>query len=1166
MPLLKSSRFFGIPAVAAVLVLAPAALRAAPDPFEDIIRKTDPLAPADERKAFHLPPGFDIELVASEPEIGKPINMAFDEKGRLWVTQSREYPFPVPVGTKGRDRIGILEDFAEDGRARKISTFVTGLNIPIGLYPYKGGAISHSIPSVHYFEDTNGDGVADKDTVLYSRFGFEKDTHGMTGAFRRGFDGWLYADHGFNNDSVVKGADGHTIKMNSGNCYRMRVDGSRVEQYSWGQVNPFGLMFDPLGNLWSADCHSAPIYQLLRGGYYPSFGKPDDGLGMAPLMMTHQHGSTAIAGIIYYAATNFPPAFQSNIFIGNVMTSRINRDSLMDHGTTRLAHEEPDFMSSDDPWFRPVDLQFGPDGAIYIADFYNRIIGHYEVRLDHPGRDRERGRIWRIVYKGGKDARHFDCSGASIDELWADLDNPNITPRMLAMNQFTDRIGATAIEPLRQKLAGDASTFQRIHGLWALYRLGGLTDALTEAAAANPNQGVRTHVMRILADLPQWGALHRRLVRAGLEDSDPWVKRAAADAMGLHPGFDQIRPLIAARRAAPEDDTHLVHVIRMALRDQLVPASSMQRLGELSLGEPELAVVADVVPGVHSPESAAFLLGYLQTAALPRDAVARAVKYVARYLAPDRMDEMAEFARKQFSRDLDFQLALLKSLQEGAAQRGGSFTTGMRKWGEELASELLAAPGLAGWWNAPLDEYPNSKNPWHVQNRKSADGDPASPFLSSLPGGEQLTGMLRCDNFSIPAKLTFWVAGHNGSPDKNDPPKNFVRLRLADGTLVKEAVPPRNDLAQRVQWDLGAFAGKEGYFEIIDADTAGAYAWLAVGRWEPAVITAPQISPAQESARETAAADLAAALGLTKLAPALVRLLNDPRADYEARIAGVKALVHLDPEKQATEIGRVVALATAPAALREQAALALGDVAAPEARVALIAALPTAPNRLQAKIGLALASGKAGAEDLLKEVEAGRASARLLQEKPIIERLRVSKPDNGEARVVALTAKLPPASAERQKLIDSRLHAFDRAKADPEQGAKVFAQNCVVCHSLDGKGALIGPQLDGVGGRGTERLMEDVLDPSRNVDKAFRYSTITLNNDEVISGLQRREEGEVIVFADATGKEISVAKKDIKERVESEYSLMPDNFGEVIKPEDFDNLVGYLLTKGSKKP
>src|SRR6266853_3198803 len=189
-------------------VFTAASMAEAASVFDDYIRVTEALTPQQELTNFHLPPGFEAQLVASEPEIGKPMNMAFDARGRLWMTQSREYPFPVlPVDKKGRDKIMVLEDFDATGRARKISTFVEGLNIPIGLYPFEDGVIAFSIPKIHFFRDTDGAGRADKDEVLLTGFGYEKDTHGLTSNFRRGYDGWIYADHGFNNDSTIAGQD-----------------------------------------------------------------------------------------------------------------------------------------------------------------------------------------------------------------------------------------------------------------------------------------------------------------------------------------------------------------------------------------------------------------------------------------------------------------------------------------------------------------------------------------------------------------------------------------------------------------------------------------------------------------------------------------------------------------------------------------------------------------------------------------------------------------------------------------------------------------------------------------------------------------------------------------------------------------------------------------------
>ena len=464
-----------------------AAARAA-DPFGENVRTTEPLTPAEQQKTFKLPPGFEIQLVAAEPDLRKPMNMAFDVAGRLWITESREYPFAATNAAAARDTIRIFSDFDANGRARKVTTFATNLNIPIGIYPFRSPrssrgneaptsqkqqslltsaatnltwkCIAWSIPNIWLFEDTDGDGVADKQELLYGPFDFSRDTHGNQSSFRRGADGWLYATHGFNNQSRVAGRDGHEIVMHSGNTYRMKLDGSRLEHWTHGQVNPFGLCFDPLGNLYSADCHSSPIYQLLRSAYYPSFGKPHEGLGFAPVTIQHSHGSTAIAGIVYISDTSWPAEFQDNIFIGNVMTSRINRDKINFLGSTSKGVEQPDFLSTTDPWFRPVDLQFGPDGALYVADFYNRIIGHYEVPLLHPGRDRERGRLWRIRYvgqpsrlsSGSNSSPQKPETGATpvprslalpTDSLIEDLMSYNPTRRSRALNA---RSGTSSIE------------------------------------------------------------------------------------------------------------------------------------------------------------------------------------------------------------------------------------------------------------------------------------------------------------------------------------------------------------------------------------------------------------------------------------------------------------------------------------------------------------------------------------------------------------------------------------------------------------------------------------------------------------------------------------------------------------------------------------------------
>lgn len=505
----------------------------AADPFSEGVRPTDPLTPAEQQKTFQLPEGFKIELVAAEPDIQKPMNMAFDAKGRLWVSMSREYPFPAPLDKPARDSIRILEDFDQNGRARKITTFVDGLNIPIGMYPYKDGVIAWSIPNIWFFRDTDGDGKADKREVLYGPFGWERDTHGNQASFRRGFDGWLYATHGYNNVSNVKARDGSEVRMHSGNTYRMAMDGGHIEQHTYGQVNPFGMCFDPAGNMYTADCHSAPIYELLRGGYYPSFGKPHDGLGFAPTLMEHSHGSTAICGALFYADDQWPEEYQNNFFVGNVMTSRVNRDTLIEHGSSKTAREEKDLVSATDPWFRPVDLQLGPDGALYIADWYNPIIQHGEVDFRDPRRDKTHGRIWRITAKGRPLVPKPKLVDATVPELLEQLKSPEGWTRNAAKRVLKER-GEDAVLPALdawvKALPADAE-HARLEAEWVRQSFGRSMMNALEPLLNAKEPHVRSAAVRIVSD--PWMTLNKSgsWSEAALKDDHPQVRLEAVRAV-----------------------------------------------------------------------------------------------------------------------------------------------------------------------------------------------------------------------------------------------------------------------------------------------------------------------------------------------------------------------------------------------------------------------------------------------------------------------------------------------------------------------------------------------------------------------------------------------------------------------------------------------------------
>ena len=1153
-----------------ILLALSASAFAATDPFAELVRPTEPLTPEQERAAFHLPAGFEIQHVASEPDLRKPMNMQWDATGRLWITESREYPFAIKDGSPGRDTVRIFSDFGKDGRARKVEVFADGLNIPTGLYPFRSASspgakptwkcVVWSIPNIWLMEDTDDDGKADKREVLFGPLGWERDSHGNLSSFRRGDDGWLYGTHGFNNESTLRGRDGSELKIQSGNTWRVRLDGSRVEGHTYGQVNPFGLCWDDRGNLFSADCHSSPIYQLLRGAYYPSFGKPHDGLGFAPQTITHSHGSTAICAPIMVRDTAWPAELQGHMFVGNVQTSRLNHDSIAWHGASSKGTELPDFLSTDDPWFRPVDLSWGPDGALYVADFYNKIIGHYEVPLTHPGRDRERGRLWRIVWRGALQNPALPADAAG---LVSELASTNPTRRTLALNELCDRLPAEALAPVQAAAAAPKNAFQNAHTLYALHRLGHLDNARLLAAINSPDALVRTHAVRISRERKPAGEI-LAAVRALLTDSDAIVARCAAEVLAAAPAVANFRPLLDLLRRTPAEDAHLIHSTRMAIRDQLRAPAVANGVALDGLSATDLKPLLDIMLAVPGETTAELRFALFEKAEVSTDVLAKQLPSMVKNLPTARLDALITLAHKKLGADINAQAAVIQGTLDALAQRGTEPGENLRTWGGEVAKTLLATEDRAtGWIATALDGGPAIKSPWAFQERQCADGK-AAQVLSSIPGGETLTGIARSPAFPLAGKVSFFLCGHDGTPGQPAGKKNFVRLRdSANNAVLREAAPPRSDIAQRVEWDLAEFAGRSGFIEVTDGDTGAAYAWLAVGRFDPPSLAPTDLSTA--SRRAAIAADLARALNLTGLAPQLATHFADRKNDAGTRAAAAHALIALDLKGNVAAVGAALASAEESDSFREKLATYLGEIPSPSVCKRITDAMLTASSKLQQSFATALSANRCGTVVLLDAIERGQASLNVLRDKATVDRLLASGDDTEDARLRDLLKKLPPASAEADKLIAARRSAFDPVKANATRGADVFTRNCAACHALEGKGGNIGPQLEGIGGRGADRLCEDILDPNRNVDRAFRLTLVTKKDGSVLSGLLRREEGAQVVLADLAGQEIRVAKSEVASQKETDTSLMPPTFSEVIPPAEFNDLLAYLLARRAAK-
>jgi len=1092
--------------------------------YGEMVRPSRWRSPADQLAGFHLPPGFEIRLFAAEPDIAKPLNLAIDSQGRVWMTQTTAYPKPAEGGSSPTDAVMILQDTIGDGHADRITTFASGLNIPIGVLPYGDGCICFSIPNLYYLRDTTGDGVCDTKEVLLGPFDTTRDTHGMVNSLRDGGDGWIYACHGFNNRSVVKGRDGHEVRLESGNTFRFRPDGSRIEQVTQGQVNPFGMTRDEWGYWYSADCHSKPITQLIRGACYPSFGRTHDGLGFLPPTVEHLHGSTAISGILSIASDSPIAPLQGQIISGNVMTSRLNRNLLVYHGATARGEELTDFLTSDDSWFRPVDLQIDSSGNIYVADFYNKIIGHYEVPLDHPDRDRTSGRVWQIRYVGNDRSQGF-----------SDRSEPLKTDGGDAATDFGNGT-------IKQTLQQDPIR-ARIHTLNQLGQSGALSEDLRSTVTALLRHE-NAHLVRAAAEL---------IGRVDTDDADTFM-------------------LIQQLGSIDIQDPVLRQTFRIAIRNRLssrAPESPVWQNLRLENMAPETQQeLAAILLAVHAPQVVRPIIQYLERspAAPLRNEL---IRHTATLVDEEDFESIVSLARRMTGDSSVDQGELLELLltSQSRFRRESKSGQSLRKWALEIATASLDQFNqLLGRGDRLIGWTTTDGQAWGLQSRPQSSGSVAS-LMSSHTRGESYVGKLLSDPFPAPATIQFWLAGHAGSPGKEHHGRNLVRLiRVSDGVVLHEAKAPRNDTAQLITWHHQGAIHEQVRIECHDGDAANAYAWIALGQFDP-----PWVDQAHAIEHLRIATRWAERLQLKELNAAFKTLLHNEHFPSSVRLEIALAIGSIIADHDWLAI--LSTLQThAPLASRSDDLITLfiqsqgaplSDATGTQVDSPPIdQACRLITSHLSSKDEAAFVQNwlRRGGSPvrLINMGEAGWLNRAALAEASVAEILKVRLDQDDVKRLLRLTENLSPTQAHDEQRHRELVAAIESASTDLQAGAEVFKRHCFACHQVRGIGSIVGPQLDGVLSRTTERLVEDITMPDRNVDAAFRTTSLLLDDGRAIVGMIQTEDESEIKLADPMGKIVVVEVASIQTRIDSSRSLMPNNFIDVMTPVEFASLFQFL--------
>ncbi len=564
-----------------------------------------PLTPAETIQHFKVAPGLKMEVVAHEPTITQPLNMHFDERGRLWVVQYIQYPYPAglkvvkydeylravfdkvppppPHHFKGKDCVTILESTRGDGVFDKAKDFVSDLNIVRSVVTGRGGVWILNPPYLLFYPDKNRDDIPDRDPqVVLSGFGLE-DTHSGANSLAWGPDGWLYGAHGSTCTADIKG-----VKFLGQAIWRYNPETGDFEVFAEGGGNTFSLEFDAKGRAFSGTNHGDT-----RGMHYPQGSAGIKGWSKhGPLMNPYSFG-----WFEHMAHKGYTPRFTQTMCIyeggaikqlegylispmslmNRVMAAKMSRDT----STYRTDDIDP-IVLTDDRWFRPVDTKVGPDGAIYMADWYDSRLTHVDPRDTW---DRAHGRIYRLeAAEGAKPVKSFDLAKLSNDELIETLKHENKYFRQTAIRIFHDRHDTSIVPKLKKLVAENTGQFA-LECFWALNASGGLTDDVALQTIEHKDEFIRYWTVRLLGDRypaaryssstrqpkPLPAAIQQKLVELARKEAEAQVRVQVASTAKRLPGVNAL-PILheSLFRAEDVNDKHIPLLTWWALESKAV--------------------------------------------------------------------------------------------------------------------------------------------------------------------------------------------------------------------------------------------------------------------------------------------------------------------------------------------------------------------------------------------------------------------------------------------------------------------------------------------------------------------------------------------------------------------------------------------------------------------
>ena len=1170
----------------------------------------------EQRKLFHLPEGFEIELFAQEsPGFGKFVLLVFDQQGRAWSSTALEYPVDAnenPAAaealykSKARDKV-IVFDRPFAGGVQEPRVFADGLAIPEGVLPYRDGAIVQHGHDIVFLHDTDGDGQADKREVLLTGFGVQ-DSHLFPHQFTRAPGGWFWLAQGAFNSGKVTTTKGETVDFPSTRMARFRPDGSFFEPTSTGPCNIWGLVLTGQGEAFiqEANDYGYPVMPFHEYAWYPGCADRLAKSYQPPFPVQAPQfklGGTGLSGLALSDPGVWPKGYADVMYVANPITSKVNAIQMKRDGAGYSLEKLADLVTCDDPFFRPIAMTMGPDGCLYVIDWYNKIISHNEVARNHPDRDKQSGRIWRIKPKGYVAPAIPDYTKLTSADLIARLGARIVGDAHLAWQTLADRAPEAATTAALRALAQDeaADGARRIQALWVLGWQKQHPVDLVAGLLKSPNRNVRREAVSVLRYAAAPDAAQLALLAGLRADPDAEVRQAAIKTLGeaiTAPGvlpallaFGQpslAEPLAPSRNGKPIKVGEAYYreferfLVRMYLERQPAAVAAFLAAPEAKSLPAEGRMFATLAldPKVGAPLIAE-LVGQLDRAPGPDELFA-----VAKTLdQPASIAVLRKLLGDPAVRNRVVELLLVTRTDLDPAKVGPVVAEAAKALlAQGPAERALAVQLIGGFQLLALEDDLLALVAREDSRRDALVG--LQQLRTTKPEAiAALVGVAPADVSSLALRALVASRAPQAAPLAMG---FYSKLSVNDRKIVLDGISGTKAGAKAIAAGLADKSVAVADIEIPVAEKLS----IALGDSPELAAVSAQLGGVFRSVLALDGSNDAVAKSGIVLKGAFtvetwVRL--DGKLDNNDSILGAPGMLDLNfsggvfRAYMGSKINDVV-VSSKPTSAGIWTHVALTRDAAGILRTYQDGE-PTGTSKSAQPhdlpgLTIGWSTPKGGTQGAFAEYRIWN-----VERKPAEIRANMTRTFAGEtlpaalvfasasgdaawgklgkgAKIVRTTDAPPLLNGEQFAALEkktARYTALAAKAGDPAKGKAVVAL-CQSCHMINGQGGLIGPNLSGAGAMGTEAVLRNIIDPNAAIEAAYRIFQVKLKAGEVIEAFYVSEDATAYVLRQPGGADRRVPKAEVASAQYLRRSLMPEGLLDGFTDDQVTDLFAYLKT------